>query len=521
MTVANQISVIDLFAGPGGLGEGFSSHTSKSGKKQSFKIALSIEKDPLAHQTLELRAFFRQFTKDTVPDDYYDHLRNPENITRVELFKRHQKASKSARAEAWLTELGKESPGEIDKRIKSALKKKHQWALIGGPPCQAYSLVGRSRTGGIDPKDHRVFLYREYLRILAEHQPPVFVMENVKGILSSKVNGEKIFEKILEDLEDPCSAMRSGNKNPRGYRLFSLVKKPEGFTLEGKPIFAPHNFIIQCEKYGIPQARHRVIILGIRDDLDYREPEVLKEQETVTAGNVLKGLPKVRSGISKSDDSALLWKELLSNTTEQDWYKSLQNNDLDRLVKIIATESGNIPKPRADRGAEYIDTEISCNYRGLEWFIDHRLKGICNHSTRSHIQSDLYRYLFAACFAKAEKRSPTLKDFPDQLLPDHKNVQKGISSQHFADRFRVQMENQPSTTITSHIGKDGHYYIHYDPSQCRSLTVREAARLQTFPDNYFFCGPRTQQYFQVGNAVPPLLANQIAEIVLDVLNRSS
>jgi DNA (cytosine-5)-methyltransferase 1 len=129
----------------------------------------------------------------------------------------------------------------------------------------------------------------------------------------------------------------------------------------------------------------------------------------------------------------------------------------------------------------------------------------------------LHRYLFAAAFAKTKGRSPLLQDFPRALLPKHENVKEALKETKFNDRFRVQLAGRPSTTITSHISKDGHYFIHYDPTQCRSLTVREAARLQTFPDNYFFEGPRTEQYRQVGNAVPPLLAQQIAEIVADLL----
>ena len=154
------------------------------------------------------------------------------------------------------------------------------------------------------------------------------------------------------------------------------------------------------------------------------------------------------------------------------------------------------------------------------WLHSPGLRGVIQHETRRHMSSDLQRYLFAASFAQVFGTSPRLRVFPPDLLPDHESARETVAGDTpFPDRFRVQCAELPSSTVVSHIAKDGHYYIHYDPGQCRSLTVREAARLQTFPDDYFFEGTRTQQYVQVGNAVPPYLAKQIASIVLDVVHR--
>lgn len=503
------IPVIDLFAGPGGLGEGFSSLRVKN--QQAFKIKLSIEKDEYAHRTLELRAFYRNFDLNKAPDEYYDYLRG--KVSREELFKAYPEEAAAATEEAWKATLG--SPQlpkrELDRRIHNAIGNEEDWVLIGGPPCQAYSLVGRSRVigkedeGGIKKyeADPRHNLYRQYLRILAVHRPPVFVMENVKGLLSAKRRDEHIFERMCRDLRRP-GRYAGGNCPDRDleYKLYSLVKE------KAFDIHEPESFIVQAEKYGIPQARHRVIILGIRSDLKW-EPKTLEEQDRTAIEAAIGDLPKLRSGISKNFDSNEAWRNTIRAVINSHW---ISNGDVPSRLKDAILRAAHGIKGKLTRGGEFLpgNPTPGCH---PGWYRDDRLKGFCNHSTRGHIEEDLHRYFYASIFARVKRRSPLLEDFPPSLLPKHKNVADALLQTKFNDRFRVQLRRRPSTTVVSHIAKDGHYFIHYDSSQCRSLTVREAARLQTFPDNYFFEGPRTQQYAQVGNAVPPLLARQIAELI--------
>ena len=515
----NPIPVIDIFAGPGGLGEGFSALTDENGKR-IFRIVLSIEKDIHAHQTLQLRSFFRQFEKRNVPDEYYEYLQG--KILRENLYKLYPEQSELAKEEAWKAELGMTPVEEIDEKIESALKDEKNWALIGGPPCQAYSVIGRVRQrweNGLDEKDPRVFLYREYYRILAVHNPPIFIMENVRGLLSSRLSKKLIFEEILNDLENPVDSYKKLHGKGKtisecpGYFLFSFVKKPLGYELNEMPDFDPEDFIIKSENYGIPQKRHRLIILGIRKDFLKNEPNLLIKQEQVVINKVLSGLPRLRSGLSEEPDNKKNWKRILKGFAKNEVFEKIDPNISEYMFNILK----NIKPPQKNRGGEFIEYEPSIGYEEeIAWFLDQKMKGVCNHSTRAHLTKDLYRYLFASCYAHLKKRSPKLNEFPVELLPKHKNAM----DKKFEDRFRVQIYGEPSRTITSHISKDGHYYIHPDPTQCRSLTVREAARIQTFPDNYFFCGPRTSQYVQVGNAVPPLLAHKIAVLVEDIFEKA-
>ena len=508
--------LIDLFAGPGGLGEGFASLD--KGKK--FSIGVSAEMESSAHKTLTLRSLFRQLKKDGDNKGlqaYYDYCNtavapHPE-IALLEKWK-------CAGQEAQLLELGQPRDNDyLDEILKKENLSGEQVVVIGGPPCQAYSLMGRAKNMGtvgyVPEEDKRHYLYKQYLRILDKAKPAAFVMENVKGILSSRVGGRQVFHDILTDLTDPSKAM--SNKTGIRYTIHSLVVPMKFESGMDPSTIDAHDFIVRTDQYGLPQARHRVILLGIREEMEYEGQHLLQPSNKLFVEDAIKELPALRSRLSREDDP-VRWRETvlrlgqdLANDAAQLGDKEMSRWLKNATASVKSMSELDIGDQRYKKGA-YSPNKTPYT----DWVRDDNLDVWLNHQARSHMDSDLGRYLYAAAFANEYGRSPkghgefTLKG----LAPDHANWKTG----KFADRFRVQRYGYPSTTVTSHISKDGHYFIHPDPAQCRSLTVREAARLQTFPDNYFFQGTRTQQYHQVGNAVPPLLAVQIAEVVARCLS---
>lgn len=510
-TYTNLIPIVDLFAGPGGLGEGFSSV-----RGDPFRIIVSAEMEASAHNTLKLRAFYR-LLKRKGGESISSYYRFCNGSAEVPFDETNTQEWIEAGIEAQQLTLGDtEHNIRLDQRITHhGLDQSKPWVLIGGPPCQAYSLVGRARNRGNAEyraeEDNRHYLYKEYLRIIGKYKPSIFVMENVKGILSASVGGKKIFQTILRDLSDPAAAL--GDTTPGlGYKIYSLSCPTVFSKAEVDEPIDIQDFILKAEDYGIPQARHRVILLGVREDITFA-PTQLKKSEMQSVRRAIGNLPRLRSTLSKEPDSSGRWAEVVRNN-----YKELSRDaagipELSSVRTVLKRSAGQILSQQSHGALRYHKANDGAENASdlTRWYSDSQLSVWLNHEARGHMIEDLRRYAYAASFAEAKSFSPKGHlDFSlPGLRPNHENWETG----KFSDRFRVQMYERPATTVTSHISKDGHYFIHPDPSQCRSLTVREAARLQTFPDNYFFQGNRTQQFHQVGNAVPPLLAKKIGEVV--------
>ena len=484
--------MVDVFAGPGGLNEGFSSLVDDRGVPL-FQTVGSFEMDQVACQTLRLRAALRHHRRQhgSHPDVYYRFLRGETDIESLRAHTDLEVAFKESEAEVQEMALGPATRTDSSARITEMLHRSSQhyepWILIGGPPCQAYSIAGRSRRRS-DPTfadDEKHVLYREYLEIIRSFRPTVFVMENVKGMLSSQHAGDAIFRRILDDLRSPAPGVQ--------YDVHSFVVPGDDPS--------PTDFIIRAERFGVPQKRHRVILLGVLRGMGLPTPAALSVQDTVTVRDVIEDLPAIRSKISprRSDDP-----DLWSRAREEAW----------RAAGLEVASQLRVPPVVDERYLPGYESRIQGAL--ATWLTDSAIQGVTLHQSRAHMVSDLHRYGYLSVMAGRGIR-PKLHDLPPGLLPNHRNATRADAP--FIDRFRVQGWAEPSTTVVSHISKDGHYYIHPDPLQVRSLTVREVARLQTFPDDYFFLGSRTQQYHQVGNAVPPHLARQLGRVVAGLFGR--
>ncbi|MDI6653695.1 DNA cytosine methyltransferase [Gluconobacter japonicus] len=507
----STFGIVDLFAGPGGLGEGFASLVEDG--HAPFRIGISVEKEASAHRTLMLRAFLREYRAHhgVLPKEFIDF--HAGQVPEPDWSAIDARAWQQAIEEARALELGTEAAtSTIDGAIATLKRKYDDTILIGGPPCQAYSLVGRVRSRGkvgyVPEEDARHYLFREYIRVLDKLRPAIFVMENVKGMLSSTVESRLVFEMLMDDLSS------LGTNHAHHYELRAVRVEDGKVSLHEAA--QPSDFIVRAEAFGVPQRRHRVIIVGIRSDIARQnaDAEITVSKRARTVRDVIETMPALRSGLSRGLDDAVAWRRevLDASTLLAGVCKGKGNRTLrEEFLAVSEQAKENMPTLRAtSRLPEGYGTSKD---KLLEWIERTELRAIAQHETRGHMASDLGRYLFASVFGIVRGYSPKAADFPLVLSPDHRNWHSGV----FNDRFRVQLANESSTTVTSHISKDGHYFIHPDPIQCRSLTVREAARLQTFPDDYLFLGNRTQQYVQVGNAVPPFLAKQIARLVFKSL----
>ena len=312
--------------------------------------------------------------------------------------------------------------------------------------------------------------------------PPVVVFENVVGILSAKVDGESVFSRIVHDFRNA------------GYSVRSVVDPCPATS---------RDYIVESERFGIPQARHRVILLAVRRGRGLH-PGVLRSREPSTVWDALVGLPKLHGIVSDPQGVPL---------PRFDEWKGLVPESIAKAARLV----GCVPDTVLSEANEIRrgQGKLQAWYRGK---LDGS-KALDGHAARTIRSEDMERYVFCAAFAQVKGRSPRLEEMPRCLWPKHANLDDvdADSRPAFNDRYYVQAWGKPSSTVTAHISKSGHHFIHPDPRQHRSLTLREAARLQTFPDDFVFMGTKTAQFRQVGNAVPPLLAQQIAQVVAKTL----
>ena len=412
-----SLNYIDLFAGAGGLSEGFI--------RSGFNPIAHVEMNKDACETLKTRAAYHWLKENGKEQKYYNYLKS-ENKDKQLFWK---EVPDDIINRVINKEISQDTLSYIFNKIDEYSKEKKIDLIIGGPPCQAYSVAGRARRNM--ENDPRNYLYKYYVEFLKYYRPRMFVFENVPGILSAS-NGQH-----LKDILDAVREI--------GYEV-SLPPNEKHF--------------LNAKDFGVLQDRKRVIIIGWEKELGLSYPEFLRE--------------------------------------EKDDYQVLR--DLFSDLKFLNNGQGTI------NALKYVNEPTEYLKRAK---IRNDLDFVTQHIARPNNEIDLEIYRIAV--EEWEKgKQLNYAELPAKLLK-HNNTKS------FSDRFHVVNGLGISHTVVAHIAKDGHYYIHPDKKQNRSITVREAARLQSFPDDYFFEGSRTAAFKQIGNAVPPLMAEKIAKKIKELL----
>lgn len=393
---------IDLFAGCGGLSEGF--------YKLGYKALAHVEIDKFCCETLKERMRYYGYPEDEISKSVIQ-----QDITN----------------------------DEVLSQLKEAIGGSTVDLIIGGPPCQAYSSAGRARDFNGMKKDPRNFLFEHYVKILNEFLPKFFVFENVTGILSANVNNESIIDKVFAELG-------------RNYKLAD-----------------PERLEFNMAEYGVPQVRRRIIIMGVRKDIEISPDELY---DSLKKTNYLPDAPE---------------------------------NERKKLKKYVSVKEaiGDLPSIPQGNKAKVIPFTYSIENEFLSW-VKNKGGYLYDHVCRTQNSTDTQRY---------QEMARHLWTFEELLLkrPDLQHRKQRV----FGNSYVVQFWDNPARTIIAHLCKDGNQFIHPDYTQGRSISVREAARLQSFPDDFRFIGAMTQQFKQIGNAVPPLFAYQVAKLLKKFLGK--
>ena len=390
-----KYNFIDLFAGCGGLSEGF--------YREKFNALAHVEINHIACETLKTRM------------KHYNYKNVDDSVLEIDI-----------------------TSEKVIEKLENVVKNKKVDVIIGGPPCQAYSSLGRAKDDNGMKLDPRNYLFESYVKILNHFKPKIFVFENVTGLLTAKINNERIVDKVFEALGQ-----------------------------EYKVKYDPIINVLNAADYGVPQIRKRIIIIGVRKDIPIDVIDVYNSIQKTNGSNGENGL---KPYVTVKDAIYELPPLKQGEGVKRQQFVSKRNND---FLKQITREDNSV---------------------------------LMDHIARKHNEKDIARYVE---MAKNEWTFEELLNNRPDLKHEHPRV--------FGNSYTVQFWNNPARTIIAHLYKDGNQFIHPDYTQGRTITVREAARLQSFPDDFVFEGSRTEQYKQIGNAVPPLFAQAIAKAIKKVL----